>query len=140
MTSTLYFSFQLFGLMPLSQCFPYVFHTNCQCQYLIFQLPILSSIYMQSCKKSTRANHKSLMSFTWVNTPYDQNQIFKNHVSEVIASFRNKETWTCYSPICNYLQKEQKKESGTQTFPVPGGPKRRMPFHGVRRPVKYLQK
>lgn len=27
-----------------------------------------------------------------------------------------------------------------QTFPVPGGPKRRMPFHGDRRPVKYLEK
>lgn len=27
---------------------------------------------------------------------------------------------------------------GFQTFPVPGGPKRRMPFHGDRRPVKYL--
>lgn len=27
---------------------------------------------------------------------------------------------------------------GTQTFPVPGGPKRRIPFHGDRRPVKYL--
>jgi len=27
-----------------------------------------------------------------------------------------------------------------QTFPVPGGPKRRMPFHGDNRPVKYLEK
>jgi hypothetical protein len=24
------------------------------------------------------------------------------------------------------------------TFPVPGGPKSRMPFHGDNRPVKYL--
>lgn len=27
----------------------------------------------------------------------------------------------------------------SQTFPVPGGPKRRIPFHGERRPVKYLK-
>lgn len=26
-----------------------------------------------------------------------------------------------------------------QTFPVPGGPKSKMPFHGERRPVKYLK-
>nr|GMD93271.1 predicted protein [Ipomoea batatas] len=27
----------------------------------------------------------------------------------------------------------------SMTFPVPGGPKRRIPFHGERRPVKYLK-
>lgn len=26
------------------------------------------------------------------------------------------------------------------TFPVPGGPKRRIPFQGDKRPVKYLEK
>jgi len=26
-----------------------------------------------------------------------------------------------------------------QTFPVPGGPKSKMPFQGERRPVKYLK-
>lgn len=34
--------------------------------------------------------------------------------------------------------KNNNKTCRTQTFPVPGGPKRRIPFHGDRRPVKYL--
>lgn len=28
----------------------------------------------------------------------------------------------------------------SQTFPVPEGPKSRIPFHGDKRPVKYLRK
>lgn len=27
-----------------------------------------------------------------------------------------------------------------RTFPVPEGPKRRIPFHGDKRPVKYLER